>query len=467
MLRDRIMMGATISSLPLGYTKIEYLESDGNSYIDTRFVPNQDTRVKMSILASGLSGETYAYGARNSAGSNAFLCALEPTVITFGYAIQYRAYEGVIDGRYDIDQNKNIITVNGTEISGNYVESFSSESNLTLFGRNTAGSVEKLSAIKLYSCQIYDNGVLVRDLIPCTNPDGISGLWDSVNDVFYKMLPADYTRLDFIESDGTTYIDTGFKPNQDTRVVMDVHLLSTTTGDGYPMAFGVYTNNTNRFASFWNNSKWQVWLGDSSSSISSSNIERCVIDLQNGQYTVGSQSTSVSSSSFSSNLTLYLLAMNQGDVYYVSAARIYSCRIYDNGTLVRDFIPAMNASGEAGLYDLKNDVWYALLPVAKPKVENTIRVRQGDFKDLMGREGIEYGFIAQYSLASDVTIYYKGDDFTNGVQFSSSFIMKKGQSGAFRVKTNVFSAGIGIVGARITAITSISPTEDDTYIYTF
>lgn len=185
------MLGGINSvKLPTGYTKLEYIESDGNHYIDTGFVPNQDTRVKMSILASGLSGETYAYGARNSAGSNAFLCALEPSAITFGYAIQYRAYEGVIDGRYDIDQNKNIMTVNGTELSGNYVESFSSESNLTLFGRNTAGSVEKLSAIKLYSCKIYDNGTLVRDFIPAMNASGEAGLYDLVNNVFYAFKQA-------------------------------------------------------------------------------------------------------------------------------------------------------------------------------------------------------------------------------------------------------------------------------------
>lgn len=179
-----------VLKFPAGYTRLEYVESNGGQYIDTGFVPNQDTRVKMSILASGLSGETYAYGARNSAGSNAFLCALEPSAITFGYAKQYRAYEGVIDGSYDIDQNKNIMTVNGTELSGNYVESFSSESNLTLFGRNTAGSVENLSAIKIYSCQIYDNDALVRDYIPAKNSNGQQGLYDLVNNTFYSLITA-------------------------------------------------------------------------------------------------------------------------------------------------------------------------------------------------------------------------------------------------------------------------------------
>ena len=39
--------------------------------------------------------------------------------------------------------------------------------------------------IKLYSCQIYDNGTLVRDFVPCQTTDGTIGLWDDVNSVFY------------------------------------------------------------------------------------------------------------------------------------------------------------------------------------------------------------------------------------------------------------------------------------------
>ena len=35
-------------------------------------------------------------------------------------------------------------------------------------------------------------------------------------------IPSGYKRLEYIKSSGTQYIDTGFKPNQNTRVVMDV-----------------------------------------------------------------------------------------------------------------------------------------------------------------------------------------------------------------------------------------------------
>lgn len=261
-------------------------------------------------------------------------------------------------------------------------------------------------------------------------------------------LPAGYTKIEYLESDGNSYIDTGFKPNQDTRVVMDVHLLSTTTGDGYPMAFGVYTDNSNRFSSFWNASKWQVWFGNYASTTSSPNIERVKIDLSKDQYIVGDVSLPVSSASFTSNRTLYLLAMNQGDIYYVSQARLYSCQIYDNGTLVRDFIPAMSASGEAGLYDLKNDAWYGLKPVVTKK-ENKIWI-QSKRGTINGTNYVISTAYATYAVASDVEV--TGKTLIGGLKVTT---ISKGETIS------------GPVSARISSITSISPTEDDTYIYTF
>jgi hypothetical protein len=38
---------------------------------------------------------------------------------------------------------------------------------------------------KIYSCRIYDSGVIVRDFVPCVNPNGDVGLYDVANDKFY------------------------------------------------------------------------------------------------------------------------------------------------------------------------------------------------------------------------------------------------------------------------------------------
>ena len=41
-----------------------------------------------------------------------------------------------------------------------------------------------------------------------------------------------------------------------------------------------------------------------------------------------------------------------------ASMKLYSCKIYNNGTLVRDFVPVKNSSGTIGLYDLVNSAFY-------------------------------------------------------------------------------------------------------------
>lgn len=53
-------------------------------------------------------------------------------------------------------------------------------------------------------------------------------------------LPSGYTPLEYIKSSGTQYINTGFNPNQNTRVVVDVKPLSVTQAKTWCI-FGVLT----------------------------------------------------------------------------------------------------------------------------------------------------------------------------------------------------------------------------------
>lgn len=39
--------------------------------------------------------------------------------------------------------------------------------------------------IRIYSCQLYENGTLVRDYVPCVSPSGKVGLYDKVTKRFF------------------------------------------------------------------------------------------------------------------------------------------------------------------------------------------------------------------------------------------------------------------------------------------
>lgn len=65
-------------------------------------------------------------------------------------------------------------------------------------------------------------------------------------------------------------------------------------------------------------------------------------------------------STFESTVNLLICAGNTGgNVDNYTKAKVYSCKIYDNGTLARDFIPCKNASGLVGLWDDVNNTFYS------------------------------------------------------------------------------------------------------------
>ena len=57
---------------------------------------------------------------------------------------------------------------------------------LRFFNENNTDWWTSLSGIRVYYCQIYDNDVLMRDLIPCYNKNtNVIGVYDIVNGSFY------------------------------------------------------------------------------------------------------------------------------------------------------------------------------------------------------------------------------------------------------------------------------------------
>ena len=282
-------------------------------------------------------------------------------------------------------------------------------------------------------------------------------------------LPIGYTKIEYLEGDGNHYFDTGFKPNQNSRIKLDIQVTKSATS----FLFGARANSSANSASNsfsmpqLSGSSLRMDYGSKETSIAISPLQRLDIDVNKNVVTINGNVTTVPSQTFQSQYSLYLLSVNTAGALFSTqtAARIYSCQIYDNGTLVRDFIPAMNASGEEGLYDLKNDVWYALKPVVTKK-ENKIRVicEYYDGRDI-------YGFKASYPPTSNISISYHGLSFEAFEEYTKMYndvyIFPSGYEICDVVSVSWNDFLNQYIGRSIVDITSISPTEDDTYIYTF
>lgn len=225
------------------------------------------------------------------------------------------------------------------------------------------------------SASIFVTGLSEADTVTATK-DGktVRGKWVRKVNPEWRDLSDDYTQLEYIEGTGTQYINTGFNPNQNTRVVVDLESFAATN---VPRVwFGARRKSS---ASFYigNNTSGdyvvQVEYGSNASATSSNYCEflfsqsehnaRRTIDFNKNVLTLSTgQSYTFASQTFQVNAPIDLFCLNDPDYSGHSKfceMRLYSCEIYDDGILVRDYVPAKrNSDGVLGLYDLVNDVFY-------------------------------------------------------------------------------------------------------------
>lgn len=176
------------------------------------------------------------------------------------------------------------------------------------------------------------------------------------------ILPSGYQEVDYIQSSGTQYIDTGMKLNQNSEVELKVSNItygstklfgsrSSATSNNYSIltiASGMVLDFQN-----YNNNRLQV-----STPIS----EPITISMSNQKLQINTNSQNIGTyTSFTTPGNAYIFngAGSFPAGYTNASMRLYYCRLYDNGTLVRNFIPCYRKSDNVvGLYDIVNNQFY-------------------------------------------------------------------------------------------------------------
>ena len=170
------------------------------------------------------------------------------------------------------------------------------------------------------------------------------------------------TAYDYLAVERNAYIDTGYKPTNNTRVVMNVDVKG-----GREYWFGVWDTDYNRSAFAFGNDMTGIYTGygDEGGTYGQA--------VSNGYHTVELDKNSVKvdgnsinthgAAKFQLNNTLYLFAQNRAGEATVHADQsaviyCYGCEIYEGDTLVRKFVPGKSSSGASGLWDVVNGVFY-------------------------------------------------------------------------------------------------------------
>lgn len=391
--------GASVD-LPSEYQKLGYIQTTGTQYIDTLLYPHQIGKWELDIqyTDNNPSNQTNGcYGTSNQrmdigTASNGEWTLNLGSLNRYGQSDGYRHLFLLdnINGKVAIDSNQYTVgTVN-----------FSTQTTYTLLigARNYYGSSSKYNCSeKIYSSKIYNtSGILIRDYIPCYNKlSGAIGLYDLVNGVFYenagtdtflksrdvlpikkvkayilnRLLPSEYKRVEYIESTGTQYIDTGIKPDSNTDI--DFKYSYTTTnlsgtetrvfgsrGSGNSEAFFIGLHSSYNYC-------WYINYGDTSNTLQSIiwgtvDTNPHIIKNNSGAFYFDNVNVmNFSVNSYTSPYNAIIFGANADGTIRTTKARVYYCKMYDQGNLVRNFIPCYRVSdNEVGLYDTVNNQFY-------------------------------------------------------------------------------------------------------------
>ena len=434
--------------LPEGYTELEYIESSGKQYIDTGFKPNQNTRIIADMKLEDKTSTSVLFGSRVSVSSLRYEFLSASGLFYSPYNTSAGSTMTATLDKIIIDKNKNVTSVNNNIFSTFSTSTFQCNWNLYLFAVNNNGVATLQSHAKLYSCKIYDNDILIRNFISCKNLSGTIGLYDTVNSQFYQnagagtfiagpeiiqpssdfitinykgsynvvdinnsavkslskdtewifqfvpgpKLPSGYTELEYIQSSGTQYIDTGFKPNQDAKIVINMAFLGS-AGENVLGSRNSSSDATNRFGiiTFGSSSKIGSFFGSTAT-------QSISLDSSIHNYTLSKSGLSVDgvayggayTASFSCTYPITLFAWNNGSNGIVkNSSKIVNCKIFSGEALVRNFIPCKDSSGVIGLYDTVNSQFYSNVGtgtfIAGPEIPST-EDKGGPFWRFMGHQ---------------------------------------------------------------------------------
>ena len=369
-----VLKGASV--LPSGYTELEYIQSSGTQYIDTGVVPSTAliTEITFACESNGIA-ENAIFGSAWSVSGYFFMVYSEINGFRWhscgGYA---DAVVSDVTAKHNAICQKGKLTLDGVEYTLSASGSDSTNA-VRLFGvTSNEGYTGAANGIyKLYRCKMHNGNTVYRDFIPCKNPSGTVGLYDLVGGEFYTTptaagavaLPEGYTQVEYLQSSGTQYIDTGFKPDGETTVniVFQTSSAPDNLSDTLPVYGAATDYNSNAFE-FWTLSGGFATYGsqDYKSNLGITTGKKHTVSQAKNVLTVDGTSYTFTKQTFTAPYSLLLFATHRSGGIKICASaanlKIYSCKIYNNGTLVRDFVPAKNSSGTIGLYDTVNGTFY-------------------------------------------------------------------------------------------------------------
>ena len=186
-------------------------------------------------------------------------------------------------------------------------------------------------------------------------PKGYLSSVTAYGKVEQRNLPSGYEELEYIESTGTQYINTGVSGNATIKITAQADiikgssqaLLSSTSGASGGSWFGEFTTQQ----------KWGIGTGDGLTTLAPTTkiTAEIAFDGSGCSGTINNESVTRSATGTQGTWTI----MATDSIAYPFNGKVWNCQIKQNGILVRNFIPAIRKSDKAvGMFDTVSGTFF-------------------------------------------------------------------------------------------------------------
>ena len=363
---------------PKGYTEVEYLASDGNQYIDTGVLGNGEFDVDYQFYQTENSSNAIFAGTRSASQHLNF--GQRSTGNTGGFSMAYLGEYWQAISSPAINTNVRVQisyksgsqtgTLNGTAMTSKSLTGTEATNlSIYIFKRHHYGTDNVTGLVgRIYYFKLWNNGALVRYFIPALDPNGRPCMWDVVTkQPFYNQGTGEFTygrtiqQVEYLQSSGTQYIDTGYKPNNNTEYEVRGYMspsgvfgVARWSGDPQYDTFGAHSivaNALDYYGRYSDNKYLEVTSNVFNKPIIWKHTkDRIVIKgLDNTTYV----DQPIITDSFQSTYNMWVFGFNNmGTLLSRSVGcKINIFKIYDNSILIRDFIPCIDSNNVGFMFD--------------------------------------------------------------------------------------------------------------------
>ena len=406
---DLIPSKLKLPNLIQEYTYLEVRSEatvDNGCYFDTGYVPNADTEIEIKFKINSMENGIFVFGAGGSAYDDA---AFE----LYNWDNNWEFNYGTDGGATRVPATTDICTFtfkdkvakfSNSEITSTRTVTTLPTKSLYLFALNRTGGAVYGGSSRIYYCKIWEKGKLIKHYVPAiwqySYPSGAAyssssynvGFYDVINNIYYSAkfsngipsssggwynpftgIPASYVTnyenwedgyqpVEYIESTGTQYINTGYA--HDTKYThYEFDFMLTNRPNTYHSVFGsrlTHDGNEAYYLGIHNDGHAYACIGGNKKDPLGFNLSNNIkykieIDPNRGVTCDGvlySQPYTTQTHFTAQNDYIFALNENGAPIEYMSG-KLYRFKIwYNKDFLMRDFIPCYRKSdGAIGLYD--------------------------------------------------------------------------------------------------------------------